>query len=224
VSHYARIEVPGTFHLVEQRVCHDPHAQMEIGDRELSLATLHASIHRYGIQLCGYNVLSDRVLLALIPARPRTIGLALLNADRTFVGRFNQIHSRVAPFWQHTYNCCPFSDDVAKSVLRYVDVASVRTCDSRPGDGPGLNSADEHGGLLTRGVLTAMPGRLPPTGTWHAWLESSEDKRFVRALEQCLRTGKPFGSFPFVRKVELSCGHRARPACLTLPGLFDGLR
>ena len=36
--------------------------------------------------------------------------------------------------------------------------------------------------------------------------ESPKNERFVQALELCLRTGKPFGPFPFVRKVEEACG------------------
>jgi len=46
---------------------------------------------------------------------------------------------------------------------------------------------------------------------------------FVQALELCLRTGKPFGPFPFIRKVEQACGRHIRPACLNWPGLFGGV-
>ena len=52
MSHVARIEAPGMFHLVEQRVRRDLHAPLEFHDRHLSLATLHASIYKYGIHLC----------------------------------------------------------------------------------------------------------------------------------------------------------------------------
>jgi len=50
----------------------------------------------------------------------------------------------------------------------------------------------------------------------------SLSRMLVQALELCLRTGKPFGPFPFVRRVEEACGRRVRPACLNRPGLFDG--
>ncbi|HTW92972.1 MAG TPA: hypothetical protein VMH22_14870 [bacterium] len=224
MSHIARIEVPGAFHLVEQRARYDRHASMDFGDRQISLGMLRDSLYRYGIGLCGYNILADRTLLVVIPAHSRTISLALLNADRSFVRRFNQIHNQVGPHWQRTYNCCPFSDEVSRSVLRYVDIASVQERDARPDDKFWLNSADEHSGLLARGLLTATLGRLPLPGPWHAWLESPEDKTFVLAMEQCLRTGKPFGAFAFVRMVEQVCGRRTRPACLKWPGLFHSLR
>jgi hypothetical protein len=223
VSHAARVEVPGVFHLVEQRVRRDLRTHMETADRHLSLAVLGSSLDIYGIQLCGYNILSDWVLVVLIPAHVPTISLALQFADRTFVRLFNQLHHRVSPLWQHPYHCCPFSNEVSRSVLRYVDKASMRADDVRPGDGRELNSAGEHAGLLACGLLTAQSDRMPPTGPWHAWLESHEDERFVLALEQCLRTGKPFGAFQFVRKVELACGRRTRPACLKWPGLFHSL-
>jgi hypothetical protein len=222
MSHVARVEIPGTFHLVEKRVRRDLRATVEFHDRHLALATLHGSLYKFGIQLCGYSILSDRVLLAVVPPSPRAIGLALLNADHNFVRRFNEIHHQVAPFWQRMYNCCPFADEVARPVLRYVDTASVRAGEDGPFDPHVLNSAAEHAGLVSRGLLTARPGRLPQPASWSAFLETSDDERFVQALELCLRTGKPFGPFPFIRRVEQLCGRRIRPACLNWPGLFVG--
>ena len=222
MSHVARVEVPGMLHLVEQRVRRELRAPVEFHDRHLCLATLHGSLYKYGIQLCGYNILSDRVLLAVIPPHPHAISLALMNADHNFVRRFNEIHHRVAPFWQSSYGCCPFADEVAWRVLRYVDMASVRMGDGEPFDPHALSSAAEHAGFLTHGLLTAPPERLPHTADWRDFVESPEDERFVQALELCLRTGKPFGPFPFARKVEQACGRRARPACLKWPGLFVG--
>ena len=208
-------------HLVEQRVRRELRAPVEFHDRHLCLATLHGSLYKYGIQLCGYNILSDRVLLAVIPQHPLAISLALMNADHNFTRRFNEIHNQVAPFWQSRYDCCPFANEVAWRVLRYVDVASVRMGDGKPFDPHAWSSAAEHAGLVSQGLLTAPPARLPNPAGWHAFLESPEDERFVLALELCLRTGKPFGPFPFVRKVEQLCGRRIRPACLNWPGLFE---
>jgi len=105
-------------------------------------------------------------------------------------------------------------------VLRYVDMASARD-GGKPFDPHALSSAAEHAALLSRGLLTAPPQRLPHPAGWRAFLETPEDERFVQALELCLRTGKPFGPFPFVRRVEEACGRRVRPACLNWPGLFD---
>jgi hypothetical protein len=224
MSHTARVEVPGTFHLVEQRVRRDLRVPVEFHDRHLCLATLVGSFYKYGIQLCGYNILSDRVLLAVVPPRPHAIGLALMNADHNFIRRCNEIHNQVVPFWQGRYYSCPVADEVAWPLLRYVDRASVRTGDGKPFDPHALSSAAEHAGSLTHGLLTAPPEWLPHTVDWRAFLESPEDERFVQALELCLKTGKPFGPFPFVRKVEQACGRRVRPSCLTWPGLFDDAR
>ena len=220
MSHVARFEVPGVYHLVEQRVRRDLRAPLEFHERHLSLAALHGSMYKYGIQLCGYNILSDRVLLAVIPEYPRAISLAMMNAAHNFIRRFNEIHHQVAPLWQSQYHSCPFADEVARPVLRYVDRASVRTGDCKPFDPHALSSATEHAGFLTHGLLTAPPEWLPHTADWRAFIESPEDEMFVQALELCLRTGKPFGPFPFVRKVEQACGRHVRPACLNWPGLF----
>jgi hypothetical protein len=212
------------FHLVEQRVRRDPHLRLEYHDRFLALATLRGSIYKYGILLCGYNILSDRVLLVVIPRRPHAISLALMNAGCNLIRRFNEIHHQVAPFWQSRYDSCPFADEVAWPVLRYVDLASVRTNVSDPFDPCALSSAAEHAGVLSHGLLSVPPERLPHPIRWRAFLESPEDERFVQALALCLRTGKPFGPFSFVRRVEEACGRRVRPACLKWPGLFDSSR
>jgi len=125
MSHVARVEIPGAYHLVEQRVRRDLRAPLEFHERHLCLAAFHGSIFKYGIRLCGYNILSDRLLLAVIPEHPRAISLAMMNAAHNFVRRFNEIHHRVAPLWQNRYYICPFADELAPPVLRYVDRASV---------------------------------------------------------------------------------------------------
>jgi hypothetical protein len=219
-----RFEVPGAFHLVERRVRGGQPALSEFHDRHLSLAMIHGSIYKYGIQLCGYNILSDRVLLVLIPTRPEAIGLALMNADRSSVRRFNETHHRVSPFWERSYFACPLADEVAWRVMRYVDMASVRVSGGEPFDRHASNSAAEHAGFLTHGLLTAPPQRLPSPIAWRAFVDLPEDEKFVQALDLCLRTGKPFGPLPFVRKVEEACGRRVRPTCLVWPGLFADAR
>ena len=224
MSHGTRIEIPGMYHLVERRLCRGRPAPMGFHDRQLSLAALHGSIYKYGIQLCAYNMLSDRVLLALIPSRPRAISLALLNADQAFVRRFDQIHREVMARWRRPFHCCPFDDEVAWPVMRYVDIAPVRSRHANPLDLHALSSAAEHAGLLRHGLLTAPPERLPHPAAWRAFIESPGDARFVEALELCLRTGMPFGPYPFVHKVEQACGRRLHPACLKWPGLFDARR
>lgn len=125
MSHVARVEIPGAYHLVEQRVRRDLRAPLEFHERHLCLAAFHGSIFKYGIRLCGYNILSDRLLLAVIPEHPRAISLAMMNAAHNLVRRFNEIHHRVAPLWQNRYYICPFADELAPPVLRYVDRASV---------------------------------------------------------------------------------------------------
>lgn len=221
MSHVARVEIPGAYHLVEQRVRRDLRASLEFHERHLCLAALHGSIYKYGIQLCGYNILSDRVLLAVIPERPRAIGLALMDADRSFVRRFNKIHHQVAPFWQRSYRSCLVAENVTWPVLRYIDAASVQSGIRDPFDPRSLSSAAEHAGLPASRFLTAPRRRLPDPAAWRGYLSGREDEAFLHALELCLKTGKPFGPFPFVRKVEGACGRRVRPACLNWPGLFD---
>jgi hypothetical protein len=219
MRHMPRFEVPGAFHLVEQRVRGGQSALKEFHDRHLSLAMIHGSIYRYGIQLCGYSILSDRVLLVLIPWQPDAIRLALTNGGRSSVRRCNAIQHPVSPFWERGYLACPFADEVAWRVLRYVDMASVRVSGGDPLDRHALNSAAEHAGLVTHGLLTAPPERTPNPAAWPAFVASPEDEKFVLALELCLRTGRPFGPLSFVRRVEEACGRHVRPAGLEWPGL-----
>jgi hypothetical protein len=221
MSHIPRVEVPGVFHLVEQRVRGGQSVLKEFHDRHFSLAKIHGSLYRYGIQLCGYNILSDRVLLVLVPQQPDVIRLALTDAGRNSIRRSDNNHHRAAPFWERDYFSCPFADEVAWRVLRYVDMASVRVSGGEPLDRHALNSAAEHAGFLTHGLLTAPPERLPYPAIWDVYVGSREDGRFVQALEFCLRTGRPFGPLPFVRKVEEACGRRVLPARPEWPGLFD---
>jgi hypothetical protein len=136
-----------------------------------------------------------------------------------FAGLPKLLHHRSTPLWDGPYNCCAFADGVIWPVLRYVDMASVRASDTWPFARHALSSAAEHAGQIG-GYVTAPLDRLPPVEQWRAWLESPQDRKFVLALEQCLRTGKPFGPFSFVRKVERACGRRLRTASLSHPELF----
>ena len=209
-GHAGHFEVPGLLHLVELRIRSGQEGLNELHNRLLAVATLHGSIFKHGIQLWGYNILSDRVLLVLMPARPNTFSLALMNAD----------HGSVS-FWERRYSVCPFADEVAWRVLRFVDLASLPQGDD-PLDPCALNSAAEHAGFLRHGLLTVPPERLPNPMAWRAFLFSHEDEQFAQALEFCLRTGRPFGPLSFVRRVEAACGRRVGSSCLKWPGLFAG--
>jgi hypothetical protein len=221
MSHIPRVEVPGAFHLVERRVRGGQSALKEFRDRHLSLARIHGSMYRYGVQLCGYNILADRVLLVLIPQQPDAIGHALMDAGHSSVRRSDEIHHRISSFWEPGYFACPFADEVAWRVLRYVDMASVRVSGGEPLDRHALNSAAEHAGFLTHGLLTAPPERLPNPAVWDIYVGSTEDERFVQALESCLRTSTPFGPLSFVRSVREARGRRVRPAGLEWSEFFD---
>jgi len=221
MSHARHLEVPGVFHLVELRVRNGQAELKEFRSRLLAVAALHGSIFKCGIQLWGYSILSDRVLLVVVPLRYHAIGPALESADYRFARRLRAVRPRILPFWEREYLACPFADEAAWRVLRYVDMASVPE-DGDPLDPHAPNSASEHAGLLEHGLLTAPPERLPNPMAWRAFLFSHEDDQFAQALEFCLRTGKPFGPAPFVRRVEEACGRRVGSTYLKWPGLFDG--
>jgi hypothetical protein len=220
VSYVPRLEVPGVFHLVELRVRSGQIELEEFHNRLLAVAALHGSIFRCGIQLWGYNILSNRVLLVVVPLRPHAIGPALMNADYRFARRFKEAQRRALPFWERGYLACPFADEVAWRVLRYVDMASVPEGGDVL-DSHALSSAAEHAGLLKYGLLTAPPERLPSPMAWRAFLFSHEDEQFGQALEFCLRTGKPFGPSSFIHRIEEACGRRVRPSYPNPSRLFD---
>jgi len=210
MGHARRPEVPGLMHLVELRIRGGQPGPEEFHTRLLAMAMLHGSIYKCGIQLWGYNVLSNRVLLVLVPGRPSAISLALMNA----------VHSSVS-FWERRYSVCTCADELAWRVMRHVDLVSVPD-GGDPLDPHVLSSAAEHAGLVRHGLLTAPPERLPSPMAWRAFLFAPEDKQFAQALELCLRTGKPFGPSSFVRRVEEACGRSVGSPCLKWPRLFDG--
>jgi hypothetical protein len=220
-SYARRLEVPGVLHLVELRVSSGQRRLQEFHSRLRAVAALHGSMYSHGVQLCGYNILSDRALLVVIPLQFRAITLAVTEGVQSPVRRFNKANHRVLPFWERRYSACPFADEVAWRVLRFVDLASVPE-GGEPLDPHALSSAAEHAGLLQHGLLTAPPERLPSPMAWRAFLFSHEDEQFVQALKLCLRTGRPFGPLPFVQRVEEACGRHIGSSWLKWPRLFEG--
>jgi hypothetical protein len=208
-GHARRPEVPGSMHLVEFRIRNGRPGPEEFHTRLLAMAMLHGSIYKCGIQLWGYSVLSDRVLLVLVPGRPSAISLILMNAE----------HGSIS-FWERRYSVCPCADELAWRVLRHVDLVSVPD-GGDPLDPHALSSAAEHAGLVRHGLLTAPPERLPSPMAWRAFLFAHEDNQFAQALDLCLRTGKPFGPSSFVQRVEEACGRSVGSPCLNWPRLFE---
>ncbi len=218
MSHACHPEVPGALHLVELRARSGQTYLQDFRTRFLAAATLHGCIYQHDTKLCGYNILFDRVLLVLIPEQPGAISLALTNAERSIVRRFDH---QVTPVLERGYHVCPFADEVSWQVLRYVDLASLPD-GANPLDPHALSSAAEHAGFLKHGLLTAPPERLPNPAAWPAFLGEPEEKEFIEALELCLRTGKPFGPPQFVRTFRQACGRSVRSSCLGSPRLSDG--
>jgi hypothetical protein len=77
MSHVARVEVPGTLHLVEQRVRNDLRFQSRFPERRLSAVMYRFFLGERGVQLCGFNFLPSRTLLVVVPTRRGAIARSM---------------------------------------------------------------------------------------------------------------------------------------------------
>jgi hypothetical protein len=161
--------MPGVYHMVEQRLRGDLPAR-SCYERGACLVLLSSCLREHEVSLCAYNTLPRRTLLVLIPARSGAIGRGIACADRMLAGLYGAAHHRFTPLWEDKYNCCPFADEVAWSVMRYVDQALARGNPRLVGNWA-VNSAVEHASGIS-GFLTAPRDRLPSAEDWRSCLDS----------------------------------------------------
>ena len=209
-----RLIVPGIAHHVTQRGNNREPVFLTDENRRLYLFLLSRQLHRHGVRLLGYCLMSNHVHLLAVPGREDSLSRALRGAHSEYALAINRAGERSGHLWQNRFFSCPLDERHLFSALRYVDLNPVRAGLVRLAWDWPWSSALAHATPDCRDAALD-PRWVDYLGHWDRaeWREilaAAPPPAESEALRRATHNGQPLGSDDFVRSLERQSGRLLR--------------
>ncbi len=195
--------IPGLPHHVTHRGNNQQPLFADDTHRDQYIAILKERCLRYGLEVCGYCLMTNHVHLAVIPSAQKSLVDAIGYSHRFFAQETNRRHSRSGHLWESRFYSCPLDEAHFIRTLIYIDRNPVRAgIVTLPNEYP-WSSADAHMGLPDRAGLVNSEswGRIAATCDWQRLVRQEEDRESLNELRACTVSGTPLGDRAFVGRV-----------------------
>lgn len=202
MARIARIVLPRQPHLISQAarkpVFHAPQR------RQMYLDILSGCASMYRMKLLAWSVLPQRVMLVAVPPTAEAMGGFMRVAHARFTRRLRAdgLKGEVTP---SRFASCPLDAETALEAIKYVESMPVleglaETPLVYPFGSAALRVAGDGHLLVHDHVVTSS------VDDWTAWHAEPLPEHRADYLALRMRTGKPAGAAPFVRRVERRLG------------------
>ncbi len=173
-------------------------------ERGVYLDLLQQGIHRHGVALIGYCLMSNHVHLVAVPQSKDALARSLKQTHGRFASYWNAVNGSSGHVWQGRYYSCPLDDNHLWEALRYIELNPVRaSLVVSPEDWP-WSSAAAHCGIKPLGPWLSLDAwaRRWSNGQWRAYLQATQHEASRKAIRDSTYSGRPLGSPEFTRVLE----------------------
>lgn len=102
-----RLFIQGLPHLVRLRGHNSQPLFLEPADYQYCLTCLDKALQEYDVNLHGYSLNADQVLLLLSAADKQQLGRFMQQLGRSYVPFYNHKYQRRGALWESRYDSCP---------------------------------------------------------------------------------------------------------------------
>ena len=204
MARFARVVVAGAAHHVTQRGKGRQFLLASDSERRVYLDLLRQAVHRHGVSVVGYCLMSNHVHLVLIPEEGEALGRALKATHGRYAAYWNAAHTTCGHAWQGRFYSCPMDEGHLWPALRYTELNPVRARMVDVAAAWAWSSAAAHCGMADPESALAMEmwKRRWSAATWRQYLQEGESESELRALRRSTYTGRPLGSAEFIARLE----------------------
>ena len=169
-----------------------------------------ASCREHGVACIAWCLMPNHVHLILRPSGSNGLRAALAESHRRYSRRINFARGWTGYLWQGRFASYPMDDAHLMTAVRYVELNPVKAKLVRRAEDWPWSSARAHVTGKPDG-LTDLEALEGIHRNWRAMLrhglEAGDlDPESEAAIEAHQRTGRPWGSVPFVKHLEISTG------------------
>ena len=209
-----RVVAVGCPHHITQRGNYRQDVFFSEQDRSVYLSLLAGYAADHDLRILGYCLMTNLIHLIAVPGHADSLARAVGRAHNDYSRWFNIKNRRAGHLWQNRFFSCPLDPSHLAHAMRYVELNPVRAAITASPADYQWSSARAHCGLES-------PPAWLDTAHWSAryspqqWQEVlALDFRLAGDLDRlraATRTGRPFGSGPFIAQLEEKLGRRLFP-------------
>jgi putative transposase len=207
---FARLVVPDCPHHVIQRGNRRQKVFFDDADKELYLELMKRYADRAGITFLAYCLMTNHVHMIAIPKEKTSLAEGIGEAHRRYTTIINIREDWNGYLWQGRFISFPLDERHLYCAVRYVERNTVRAGIVDYAEDYPWSSAHAH---ITKTKDALVDGRDNPfkITDWRAYLREQDDPAFIEQIERHEKTGRPFGSDDFLRKLEILTGRKILP-------------
>lgn len=207
MARLARIVVPGYPHHVTQRGNRRQQTFFQESDYCEYKALLATWCEKEGVEIWAYCLMPNHVHLIAAPQTAEGLAAALGEAHRRYTRGINFARGWRGHLWQGRFASIVLDGPHLLAAVRYVERNPVRAglC-AHAWEYP-WSSASAHMAASDDGLVkvASLLGLVPD---WRAYVNIEASEGEIQALRKHERTGRPLGSFGFVRALESLLGRQ----------------
>lgn len=208
VARLARIVIPGCPHHVVQRGNRRQRVFFCDGDKAEYLRLISKYASEEGVVVWAYCLMDNHVHLIVVPGTKDGLANGIGEAHKQYTRHVNFRENWRGYLWQGRFLSYPMDEHHLFAAVRYVERNPIRAGIVQRAEDYPWSSARAHIYSLNDPVLTHNGELNRMIGNWTKFLASHECKEDMKAVKQCIKTGRPLGDEQFVKKLEQLTGRR----------------
>jgi putative transposase len=208
MARLARVVAPNLPHHVIQRGVRSMAIFATDEDREGYVTLLAEFAGRYKLGIWAWCLMTNHVHLVVVPERKDSLARAVGEAHRRYTRRINLREAVRGHLFQERFHSFPIqADGHLLAVVRYVERNPMRAKMVVHAEDYSWSSARYHVAGRVDRLVKSSPIR-GMVKDWRRFLRGDEARTEVDTIRQHVRTGRPWGATPWVKKLE---GRLGRP-------------
>jgi len=202
MSRISRVVATGYPHHVTQRGNYQQTVFEEDRDYLLYLQWLSKYARRYFLKVWAYCLMRNHVHLVCMPVEHYSFSKTFNALNMRYSQYFNQKKEVKGHLWQGRFQSCILDERHAYEAIRRVENNPVRAKIVSRADAYPWSSARSHVYKEANAILADECYLIKNTDDWLAYLMEKEDEVLVDNIKEKMKTGRPCGDEPFVRRIE----------------------
>jgi putative transposase len=171
-------------------------------DYLLYLQWLKEYAKKYFLKVWAYCLMSNHVHFVCVPHENDSLSKTFNALNMRYSQYFNQKKEIKGHLWQGRFYSCILDERHAYEAIRYVENSPVRAKIVKRADDYLWSSARSHVYKEANPILEDECYLIKNTDDWLAYLMEKDDEALVNNIREKMKTGRPCGDEPFVRRIE----------------------
>jgi putative transposase len=209
MARLARLVLPGFPHHLTQRGTDRSDVFFSDDDRRMYLTLLRDHCRRSEISVIAWCLMTNHVHMVVVPGREDSVATAFGRTHNEYARWLHTRQRRAGHLWQKRLQSCPLEECHLWDAVLYVEMNPVRAgMAEAAADWPWSSARAHLSGQDPWHILDLTWWRANCDADW--WPEvlraGFQEAALAARLREATRTGRPFGSDDFVRRIECAVG------------------